>query len=146
MVGLTNFDGSLANIVAGNLGQEDTELLKRLLRRGTVEIEFSFTNRIREHVKVDNVVADIAGSASNGEYVLVGGHLDSWQTGTGAQDNGTGAATVLAVAQAVKASGLTPRRTMRFVLFGGEEEGLIGSLRYAKAHADDAAKCVGACL
>ncbi len=143
MVGITNFDGSLGNIVTGNLGREDTELLKRLLARGPVEIEFSFTNRIREHVKVDNVVADLPGTDGSGEYVLVGAHLDSWQTGTGAQDNGTGAATAMAVAQAVKSAGLAPRRTMRFVLFGGEEEGLIGSLRYAKAHAGDAAKCVG---
>jgi carboxypeptidase Q len=143
MVGITNFDGSLAKIPTGNLGQEDTLLLKRLLEKGPVEIEFSFKNRIVEHVKVDNVVAEIPGRDNNGEYVLIGGHLDSWHPGTGAQDNGTGAATVLAVAQAVKASGLTPRRTMRFVLFGGEEEGLIGSLRYAHAHAGDAAKCVG---
>jgi carboxypeptidase Q len=143
MVGITNFDGSLANIPTGNLGQEDTLLLQRLLEKGPVEIEFSFKNRIVEHVKVDNVVAEIPGSDNNGEYVLIGGHLDSWHPGTGAQDNGTGAATVLAVAQAVKASGLTPRRTMRFLLFGGEEEGLIGSLRYAHAHASDAAKCAG---
>ncbi len=143
MVGITNFDGSLGNIVTGNLGAEDTSLLKRLLERGPVEIEFSFTNRIREHVKVDNVVADIPGTEKDGEFVLVGGHLDSWATGTGAQDNGTGAASAMAVAQAVKAAGLRPRRTMRFVLFGGEEEGLIGSQRYAKAHASDAAKCVG---
>jgi carboxypeptidase Q len=143
MVGMTDFKGTLANIPTGNLGEEDTLLLKRLLTKGPVEIEFSFTNRVREHVKVDNVVAEIPGSDSNGEYVLIGGHLDSWHPGTGAQDNGTGAATVLAVAQAVKASGLTPRRTMRFILFGGEEEGLVGSLRYAKAHVGDAAKCAG---
>jgi hypothetical protein len=143
MVGVTNFDGSLANIPTGNLGQEDTLLLKRLLEKGPVEIEFSFKNRISEHVKVNNVIAEIPGRDSDGEYVLVGGHLDSWHPGTGAQDNGTGASTVLAVAQAVKATGLTPRRTMRFILFGGEEEGLIGSLRYAHSHAGDAAKCVG---
>jgi carboxypeptidase Q len=143
MIGNTNFDGSLANIPTANLGQEDTLLLKRLLEKGPVEIEFSFKNRVAEHVKVDNVVAEIPGRDHNGEYVLIGGHLDSWHPGTGAQDNGTGAATVLAVAQAVKASGLTPRRTMRFLLFGGEEEGLIGSLRYAHAHVGDAAKCAG---
>lgn len=142
-VGYTNFTGSLANIPTGNLGQEDTLLLKRLLERGPVEIEFSFANRIRRNVKVENVVADIPGRENNGEYVIVGGHLDSWHPGTGAQDNGTGAATVLAVAEAVKASGLTPRRTMRFILFGGEEEGLIGSIHYAREHAADAAKCVG---
>jgi hypothetical protein len=79
----------------------------------------------------------------NGEFVLIGGHLDSWHLGTGAEDNGTGAATLMAVAEAVKASGLTPRRTMRFVLFGGEEEGLIGSLHYARDHVADMSKCAG---
>lgn len=143
MVGNTDFKGTLANIVTGNLGEEDTLLLKRLLQKGPVEIEFSFKNNVRHNVKVDNVVAEIPGTEENGEYVLIGGHLDSWQPGTGAQDNGTGAASVMAVAQAVRASGLKPRRTMRFVLFGGEEEGLIGSLRYAKEHEGEASKCVG---
>lgn len=143
MIGNTDFRGTLANIVTGNLGEEDTLLLKRLLEKGPVEIEFNFRNRVRRDVTVNNVVAEIPGREDNGDYVLVGGHLDSWQPGTGAQDNGTGAATVLAVAQAVMASGLQPRRTMRFVLFGGEEEGLIGSLRYARAHESDAPRCVG---
>ena len=143
MVGVTDFKGTEANIVTGNLGMEDTLLLKRLLAKGPVEIEFSFKNRIRKNVKVHNVVAEIPGSEDNGEYVIVGGHLDSWNPGTGAQDNGTGASSVLAVAQAIETVGLKPRRTMRFILFGGEEEGLIGSVRYAGAHAQDAAKCVG---
>jgi hypothetical protein len=142
LIGNTDFKGILANVPCGNLGEEDTLLLKRLLKEGTVEVEFSFKNRIRPHVKVDNVVAEIPGRESNGEYVLIGGHLDSWNPGTGAQDNGTGASTVLAVAEAVKAAGLTPRRTMRFVLFGGEEEGLIGSVHYARDHAAELAKCV----
>jgi hypothetical protein len=143
MIGNTAFVGKLANAPCGNVGLEDTLLLKRLLEHGPVEVEFSFKNRIREHVKVDNVVAEIPGSEPNGEYVIVGGHLDSWQLGTGAEDNGTGAASVMAVAQGIMASGLKPRRTMRFILFGGEEEGLIGSIRYAKDHAGEAAKCDG---
>ncbi len=143
MVGLTDFRGTEATIVTANLGMEDTLLLKRLLAKGPVEIEFSFKNRIRKDVTVHNVVAEIPGREDGGEFVIVGGHLDSWNPGTGAQDNGTGAASVMAVAQAVEAAGLKPRRTMRFILFGGEEEGLIGSLRYAHAHAADAAKCVG---
>lgn len=143
MVGNTNFKGSVANIVTGNLGMEDTLLVKRLLDKGPVEIEFNFQNRVRHDVTVDNVVAEIPGTENNGEYVLIGGHLDSWQPGTGAQDNGTGAASVMAVAQAIMASGLKPRRTMRFVLFGGEEEGLVGSLNYTREHSSDAAKCVG---
>jgi len=71
----------------------------------------------------------------------VGGHLDSWQSGTGAEDNGTGVASVMAVAQAITASGLKPKRTMRFILFGGEEEGLLGSIRYVRAHGDEVDKC-----
>jgi carboxypeptidase Q len=143
LIGNTAFTGTLANVPCGNLGEEDTLLLKRLLKDSAVEVEFSFKNRIREHVKVDNIVADIPGSDASGEYVLIGAHLDSWNTGTGAQDNGTGASTVLAVAAAVKTAGLTPRRTMRFVLFGGEEQGLIGSVHYARDHAAELAKCAG---
>jgi carboxypeptidase Q len=142
-VGNTAFKGTVDPLPAGNLGMEDTLLLERLLEKGPVEVEFSFSNRVRTHVSVNNVVAEIAGSEPGGEYVLIGGHLDSWHLGTGAQDNGTGAATVMAIAQAVKASGLTPRRTMRFVLFGGEEEGLLGSVAYARAHAGELPKCAG---
>jgi carboxypeptidase Q len=143
MIGLTDFNGSLTDLPSGNLGQEDTLLLKRLLEKGPVEIAFRFKNRIREHVKVDNVVAEIPGREANGEFVVVGGHLDSWDPGTGAQDNGTGAASVVAVAEAIKASGLTPRRTIRFVLFGGEEEGLLGSVHYGRDHLGEMEKCAG---
>ncbi|MGO8757220.1 MAG: M20/M25/M40 family metallo-hydrolase, partial [Terracidiphilus sp.] len=141
MIGLSCCSGNIAPLPVGNVGQEDTLLLRRMLDRGPVEVEFSFTNRIREHVEIDNVVADIPGSDPDGGYVLVGGHLDSWHLGTGAEDNGTGAASVLAVAEAVKASGVQPKRTLRFVLFGGEEEGLLGSIRYVRAHAAEIGKC-----
>lgn len=142
-VGVTAFDGSLANLPTGNLGLEDTLLLKRLLDRGPVEVEFSFQNRIRKNVTVNNVVAEIPGTDASGDYVLIGGHLDSWHPGTGALDNGTGAATVVAVAQAMMAAGVKPKRTMRFVLFGGEEEGTIGSIRYAEQHAGELGHCAG---
>ena len=143
MVGLTGFKGTLAGIPSGNLGEEDTLLVKRLLQEGPVEVEFTLKNHTREHVKVNNVVAEIPGRENNGEFVIVGAHLDSWNPGTGAEDNGTGSASVLAVAQAVKATGLTPRRTMRFILFGGEEEGLLGSLHYEKDHGSELDKCAG---
>jgi len=143
LIGDTAFTGTLANIPCGNLGLEDTLLLRRLLEKGPVEVEFTFKNRIRRNVKVENVVAEIPGSDPNAGFVIVGGHLDSWNPGTGAEDNGTGASTVLAVAAAVKAAGLTPRRTMRFILFGGEEEGLLGSTHYAHDHASELAQCAG---
>ncbi|HUN85765.1 MAG TPA: M20/M25/M40 family metallo-hydrolase [Terracidiphilus sp.] len=143
MIGLGGGDGKIAPLPIGNVGKEDTLLMRRLLEEGPVEIEFSFKNRIRQHVKVNNVVAEIPGTDANGEYVVVGGHLDSWHLGTGAEDNGTGAASVLAVAQAVEASGVKPKRAMRFILFGGEEEGLLGSIRYAREHAAEMDKCEG---
>jgi carboxypeptidase Q len=143
MMGLTCCNGAVAKLPVGNVGKEDTLLIKRMLDKGPVEVEFSFTNKVRDHVKVPNVVADIPGTDGSGEYVLIGGHLDSWQLGTGAQDNGAGAASVMAVAEALKASGIQPKQTMRFVLFGGEEEGLLGSIHYARMHAAELDKCDG---
>jgi carboxypeptidase Q len=143
MMGLDGANGAVRKIPLANVGMEDSKLLRRMLERGPVEVEFSFRNKVRERVKVPNVVADIPGTDGSGEYVLIGGHLDSWQLGTGAQDNGTGAASVMAVAEAVKASGIQPKRTLRFVLFGGEEEGLLGSIHYADAHAAELDKCAG---
>src|ERR1700722_12658774 len=142
-IGNTAFKGTVDPLPSGNLGLEDTLMLNRLLEKGPGEVEFSFSNRVREHVAVNNVVAEIPGRDASGEYVVVGGHLDSWHLGTGAEDNGTGAATVMAIAQAVKASGLAPRRTMRFVLFGGEEQGLLGSVQYVRNHAGEMANCAG---
>ena len=143
MVGINCCNGTVGKVPIGNVGMEDTKLLRRMLDKGPVEIEFSFKNKVQDHVKVPNVVADIPGTDGSGEYVIIGGHLDSWQLGTGAEDNGTGAASVLAVAEAVKASGIQPKRTLRFVLFGGEEEGLLGSIHYAQMHAGELDKCAG---
>jgi len=132
--------GYLWKLPVANMGKEDTLLLRRWLEKGPVTLEFSFRNRIREKVAVDNVVGEIPGTDLKDETVLIGGHLDSWNPGTGAEDNGTGAATVVGVAQAVMALGRPPRRTLRFVVFGGEEEGLLGSHAYAKAHEGEMAR------
>ena len=143
MYGLTCCDGTIAPLPIANVGREDTLLLRRLLAQGPVEVEFSFKNAIRQHVKVNNVVAEIPGTEKDGQYIVVGGHLDSWHLGTGAQDNGTGAATVMAVAQAIEAAGIKPKRTIRFILFGGEEEDLLGSIAYVRQHAGEMDKCAG---
>ncbi len=140
-LGVGGFTGRASKLPTGNVGKEDTLLLTRLLQEGPVEVEFSFKNRIRSNVPVMNVVADIPGTDPDAGYIVVAGHLDSWHPGTGAEDNGTGAATVMAIAQAVEAAGLKPKRTMRFILFGGEEEGLLGSIAYARAHEQEIAKC-----
>jgi Zn-dependent M28 family amino/carboxypeptidase len=70
--------------------------------------------------------------------VILGAHLDSWDLGTGVTDNGTGSMVVLEAARAIAQSGVKPKRTIRFILFSGEEQGLMGSRAYAAAHAAEA--------
>jgi carboxypeptidase Q len=134
------FSGTLATYPQAQVGREDVLLIRRLLEKGPVTIEFSFKNRIRPATEVNNVIAEIPGSDLPNEIVIVGGHLDSWHPATGAQDNGTGASTVIEVARAIQSLNRPPRRTMRFILFGGEEQGLIGSNSYVKHHTADMAK------
>jgi carboxypeptidase Q len=132
--GALSFDGTIAPFPTAQIGLEDALLIKRLLEKGPVTVQFSFKNRIRHNVQVNNVVAEIPGSEKPNEVVIVGGHLDSWHPATGSQDNGTGVSTVIEVARAVKELNRPPRRTMRFILFGGEEQGIIGSTAYVKQH------------
>jgi len=80
------------------------------------------------------VVAEIPGSDTPDEFVIVGGHLDSWDGATGATDNGTGIATTLEAARILVKAGVKPRRSIRFMLWSGEEQGLLGSRAYVKAH------------
>jgi carboxypeptidase Q len=87
-----------------------------------------------------NTVAEIRGSANPDEVVLLGAHLDSWDVATGTTDNATGSIAVLEAARILKASGVRPRRTIRFALFSGEEQGLYGSERFAAAHAGELGK------
>ena len=136
----TSADGTLSTYPVAQIGAEDLSLLKRISEHGPVKMEMKFTNRTRTNVEVPQVIGDLRGSAQPDEVVIVGGHLDSWQAGTGAQDNGTGSATVVDVARTFHALGLVPRRTVRFMLFGGEEEGLLGSTAYVRAHRADLAK------
>ncbi|WP_035346898.1 M20/M25/M40 family metallo-hydrolase [Edaphobacter aggregans] len=131
------FDGSIFRCPTAEVGAEDTSLIRRMLDHVPVSVEFSFKNRIRQDVEVNNVVAEIPGRDLPNEVVIIAGHLDSWHPATGAQDNGTGASTVIEAARAIKASGRAPRRTMRFILFGGEEQGILGSTAYVNNHRAD---------
>jgi hypothetical protein len=132
--------GAITPVPWAQVGREDSLLIKRLLDHGPVSLHFSLTNNIRRDVKVPNVIAEIPGSELPGEVVIIGAHLDSWQPGTGAQDNGTGSASVLEAARAMKALRRAPRRTVRFILFGGEEEGLLGSAAYVRQHMAEMSK------
>lgn len=84
-----------------------------------------------------NVVGEIKGTKKPEEFVVIGAHLDSWELGQGALDNGCNVALVIDLARQIKRLGLKPLRTIRFALFNGEEQGLIGSWGYCKTHADE---------
>jgi hypothetical protein len=119
------------------IANEDYAQLQRLSERGervTIEadVKNSFT---RDELQQDNTVAEIRGTDKPDEVVLLGAHLDSWDLATGATDNGAGAIAVLEAARLIAAAGARPKRTIRFALFAGEEQGLYGSEAYAAAHA-----------
>lgn len=85
----------------------------------------------------DNVFAEIPGSEKPEEIVLIGAHLDSWGLGTGALDNGSNVCMLIDLARQITRLGLKPRRTIRFALWNGEEQGMVGSWKYTQAHADE---------
>lgn len=123
---------------------EDYRTIFRMLKDGPVQIELQITNSLSaKPVEVYNTVAELKGSEKPDEVVIIGGHLDSWDLATGSTDDGTGAMATLEAARALAKSGAKPKRTIRFVLFSGEEEGLIGSKEYVKAHKADLDKISG---
>jgi hypothetical protein len=119
--------------------REHANMLKRLLARGIVpKVELELGGHFAARpAMAHNVVADYPGSDEGGEMVVLGAHLDSWDLGAGATDNGTGAVAMLEVLRAYHALGLRPKRTVRIVLFSGEEQGLLGSRAYVAAHRDE---------
>ena len=127
---------------AVQLGLEDAKLIERELARGPVRVHITVENKTSGETTVNNVVAEIRGRERPDEWILIGGHLDSWDFGTGAQDNGTGAVSVLEVARAMMATGKAPRRSVRFALWGGEEQGLLGSYAYTQTHKGELGKCI----
>jgi len=116
-------------------GDQHADLVKRLKSEQSVELEFSIDNRLfRGPVKLHNVVADLVGSEYPDEYVIIGGHIDSWDGAQGAVDNATGVATTLEAARILALAGARPKRTIRFMLWSGEEQGLLGASAYVAAH------------
>ena len=127
----------LPNLV---ISHEDYTLFTRLIGEGvTPKVEARVQNQLgKSPVQQWNTVAEIQGTERPGQVVILGAHLDSWDLGTGTTDNGTGSMVVLETARAIARSGLKPKRTIRFILFSGEEEGLLGSRAYAAQHAKEA--------
>lgn len=111
----------------------------RLLRTGmplSIRLEIDLVDDAGPYTS-HNVIGTLRGSATPEEFVVVGAHLDSWGLGTGALDNGCNVALVIDLARQMRRLGLVPRRTIRFALFNGEEQGLFGSWGYVESHADE---------
>ena len=127
---------------AAIITREHANLLKRLLARGiTPRIELNLQGRFAARkVQAYNVVADFPGSEPGGEMVILGAHLDSWDLSSGATDNGAGVVTMLEVMRSMHAAGLQPKRSLRIVLFSGEEQGLLGSKAYVESHRSELAR------
>jgi carboxypeptidase Q len=129
--GSLRYDEKQPKIPAAALSTEDADLVHRLLGRGErVRMHLTLTPRMLPEVQSANVIAEIRGSERPEEIVLIGGHLDSWDLGTGAIDNGSGSAMVMETMRALKELGLKPKRTIRAVLFMNEENGLRGGRKY----------------
>jgi carboxypeptidase Q len=133
--GILGFD-TLYDIPVVSMAAEDQEQLERFLSRGkSVRLKLNVQNSVTDKpVDSANVVGEIRGTEHPEQIVVVGGHLDSWDLASGATDNGCGVSTTLGAAEAILKSGVKPRRTIRFVLFTGEEQGLLGSIAYTKIH------------
>jgi Zn-dependent M28 family amino/carboxypeptidase len=124
---------------------EDQGQLERLIERGItprmhINVQNTFTNG---PVETANVVGEIRGSEHPEQIFVVGGHLDSWDLSQGTTDNGSGTAATLGAADTILRAGLRPRRTLRFVLFTGEEQGLDGSFAYYRQHKAEWANHLG---
>ena len=115
---------------------EDYGRIARILADGTpVTLEATIVNKTYPEGRTSyNAIAEIAGSDKKDQVVMLGGHLDSWHSATGATDNAIGCAIMMEAARILKVIGVQPRRTIRVALWSGEEEGLLGSLAYVKQH------------
>jgi hypothetical protein len=115
---------------------EDYGRIARTLADGTpVDIDAEIVNRTYPEGRTSyNTIAEIPGTDKKDEVVMLGGHLDSWHSATGATDNAIGCAIMMEAARILKTIGVQPRRTIRVALWSGEEEGLLGSLAYVKEH------------
>jgi carboxypeptidase Q len=135
--------GDYSPIPSASIAYEDGTWMRRLLEEGKeVGIRLVIQNQILPTAKAENVVAEIKGTEKPEEIVILGAHLDSWFLGPGAADNSLGCAIAMEAARILNGLGAKPKRTIRFVLFTGEEEGLLGSFAYVQKHESELANIV----
>jgi len=130
--GLTLYDPKFPKIPAAAVTAEDADLLARLTKRGPVRMQLSLQMQMLAPTTGYNVIADLKGSQFPDLYVIVSGHLDSWDLGTGAIDDGAGVAIAMQAVETIQQLNLHPKRTVRFIAWVDEEGGISGALQYAK--------------
>jgi carboxypeptidase Q len=135
--GLTTYATDAPKIPAAALAEEDADLIAALVPQGAVRLHLVLTPKELPDAVSYNVIADLKGSEHPEQVVIVSGHLDSWDLGTGAIDDGAGVAVAMEAAHLVRQLGLRPRRTIRVIAWMNEENGLRGGETYAAEHAND---------
>ncbi|NUO52881.1 MAG: M20/M25/M40 family metallo-hydrolase [Polyangiaceae bacterium] len=140
--GATRFDDGVVKIPAAAIATEDAALLARLAEKGAVSVRLSLGAKQHKDAASANVVAELVGKEKPDEIVLIGAHLDSWDIGQGAHDDGAGCVIMMQALTTLRTLGLVPRRTIRVVLFTNEENGLAGAKAYAADHAAEVSKHV----
>lgn len=142
--GAMHYQDDVTKVPSAAIATIDAEELARRLKSGPVRVRLQLGCETLPDVEQANVVGELLGSERPDEYVVIGGHLDAWDLGTGAHDDGAGVAHVLEAVRLLQACGIRPRRTIRVVLFANEENGLRGAEAYAQAHQDELARHVAA--
>ena len=132
--GQTDYVSDTPKIPAGAVTAEDADLIADLVRQGPVRMKLVLTPQTLPDVESANVIADIKGSEHPEQIIVVSGHLDSWDLGTGAIDDGAGVAVSMEAANLIQKLHLKPKRTIRVIAWMNEENGLAGSKQYAKDH------------
>jgi len=132
--GMTKYANDAPKIPAGAVTSEDADLIVDLVRQGPVKMKLVLTPQQLPDVESYNVIADIKGSAHPEQMIIVSGHLDSWDLGTGAIDDGAGVAVSMEVANLIQKLRFKPKRTIRVIAWMNEENGEAGSKQYAKDH------------
>jgi Zn-dependent M28 family amino/carboxypeptidase len=135
--GALRYADDVAKIPAAAITHEGADLLARLAARGKVELKLQLGARHLPDIASGNAIAELRGREKPEEVVLIGGHIDSWDVGDGASDDGAGCLMAMEAALILKELGLVPRRTIRVVLFTNEENGLRGAKAYFDAHGSE---------
>jgi Zn-dependent M28 family amino/carboxypeptidase len=142
--GFTGYAEGVQKIPAAAVAAEDADLLKNLASQGPIKLHLTLTPQTLPDASSYNVIADWKGTEHPEQVVVVSGHLDSWDLGTGAIDDGAGIVVSMQVIHLLHELGIHPKRTVRFIAWMSEEEGSEGAATYMAAHAAEVANHIGA--